>query len=151
MIIYTITNAFADVKGIATLLEQLTPTDGELEQKALYKAAYRIFMNEDYTVWIARDYNTKRIIGTAMLRIEYKLSHKGVPSAHIEDVVVDYEYRKQGIATELIKQIIETAKKTGCYKVTLNCFEAKKPFYEKLGFRNHDIGMRIDLPTERAP
>jgi hypothetical protein len=35
----------------------------------------------------------------------------------------------------------------GCYKVILSCFENRAAFYQGLGFRRHDVGMRVDLPA----
>ncbi len=39
------------------------------------------------------------------------------PFGLLEDVMVDEELRGQGIGTELVKSIIEEAKKENCYKV----------------------------------
>ena len=36
----------------------------------------------------------------------------------------------------------------GCYKCILECKDELVGFYEKLGFRRHDVGMRIDFKRE---
>lgn len=46
------------------------------------------------------------------------------------------EYRTRGIASELIKALIEVAKKAGRKGVTLCCKEEKIHYYEKFGFVN---------------
>ena len=40
------------------------------------------------------------------------------------------------------------AAKSGCYKVILDCFDPLVPFYERMGFRPFNRGLRLDLPHE---
>ena len=143
MIDFGITNDFKDVPEIVNLLEQLTPTDKNYDKALLNATANYIFFSPSYTVFVAKD--DAKIIGMAMLRVDYKFAHKGTPSAHIEDVVVDFGYRGSGIGSVLVTKAINKAIEIGVYKVTLNCFEHNVPFYEKLGFHKHDNGMRLDL------
>jgi glucosamine-phosphate N-acetyltransferase len=86
-----------------------------------------------------------RIVGTASLLIEQKFIHGGGRSGHIEDVAVHRDFQKQGIGAALVQHLTEQARKMGCYKVVLNCFDQLAPFYEKLGFRRHDVGLRLDF------
>lgn len=86
-----------------------------------------------------------RIIGTASLLIERKFIHGGGAVGHIEDVAVHHAFQKRGIASALVEYAIREARKVGCYKVVLGCYEGLAPFYERLGFRRHDLGMRLDL------
>jgi glucosamine-phosphate N-acetyltransferase len=85
------------------------------------------------------------VVGTTTLLVEDKFIHAGGRVGHIEDVVVRPGYEKRGIGGALVRHAIEEARKLGCYKVILNCFEALVPFYEQLGFRRHDVGMRLDF------
>ncbi len=85
------------------------------------------------------------VIGTASLVVEQKFIHKGGKIGHIEDVAVHPDSRHLRIGSALVRHATEQARKLGCYKVILNCYERLVPFYEKLGFRKHDVGMRIDL------
>lgn len=85
------------------------------------------------------------VVGTAALLVEQKFIHGGGWVGHIEDVAVHRDHQKKGIGAALIRHAIEEARKLGCYKVILSCFEDRVPFYEGLGFRPHDVGMRIDL------
>jgi ribosomal protein S18 acetylase RimI-like enzyme len=63
-----------------------------------------------------------------------------LPSRHvgvIEEVATDEEYRKQGFATELIREAIEYAKSIGCTCVELTVREDKpniQAFYKSFGF-----------------
>ncbi len=67
----------------------------------------------------------------------------------MEDVFVDKKLRGQGIGTILVKKIIAEAKKNKCYKLIATS-RHKRPrvhaFYEKLGFKNHGLEFRVDLP-----
>jgi glucosamine-phosphate N-acetyltransferase len=85
------------------------------------------------------------VVGTASLLVERKFIHGGGRVGHIEDVAVRRGFQKQGIGAALVRHATEQARKLGCYKVILSCFEKVAPFYEELGFRRHDLGMRIDV------
>ncbi len=91
-----------------------------------------------------------RIVGTLSLLIEHKFIHGGGKVAHIEDVVAHPAFQNQGIASGLVRHAIAEARKLGCYKVILNCFDQVAPFYERLGFRRYNIGMRLDLNNPDA-
>ena len=86
-----------------------------------------------------------RVVGSASLLVEEKFIHDGGLSSHIEDVAVHRDFQKQGIGAHLVRFLVEEARRLGCYKVILNCREGNVAFYEKCGFRRHDVGMRIDL------
>ncbi len=86
-----------------------------------------------------------RVVGTASLVIEQKFIHKGGKIGHIEDVAVHPESRHLRVGSVLVRHAIAQARRLGCYKVILSCFERLVPFYEGLGFHKHDLGMRIDL------
>jgi glucosamine-phosphate N-acetyltransferase len=84
------------------------------------------------------------VIGTASLLIERKYLHRGGRVGHIEDVAVRRDLQRQGVGTELMRHVVEEARRLGCYKVILNCFEDRVGFYARLGFHQHDCGMRLD-------
>ncbi|SDE29439.1 GNAT family N-acetyltransferase [Sporomusa acidovorans] len=44
------------------------------------------------------------------------------------------EYRKQGVAAQLMQHFIQTAKNTGKRKVILTCKERLVPYYESFGY-----------------
>lgn len=86
-----------------------------------------------------------KVIGTASLILEPKFLHNSKKVAHIEDVVVKKEYRGHGIGEQLVKFLIDFAKGFNSYKIILNCNADNIKFYEKCGFRQHDVGMRLDI------
>jgi glucosamine-phosphate N-acetyltransferase len=85
------------------------------------------------------------VVGTASLVLEQKFIHGGGKVGHIEDVAVHPDSRHLRVGSALVRHASEQARKLGCYKVILSCFERLVPFYEGLGYRKHDVGMRIDL------
>lgn len=86
-----------------------------------------------------------RIVGTASLLVEQKFIHGGGCSGHLEDVAVHPDFQNHGVGAALVRHVIEQARKLRCYKVVLNCFDNLAGFYEKLGFRRHDAGLRMEL------
>jgi glucosamine-phosphate N-acetyltransferase len=84
------------------------------------------------------------VIGTASLLLERKFLHRGGLVGHVEDVAVRRDLQRQGVGTALMRHVAEEARRLGCYKVILNCFEDRVGFYARLGYRRHDCGLRLD-------
>lgn len=90
-----------------------------------------------------------KVVGATTLLVEQKFIHGGGLVGHIEDVAVMKGYQGVGVGSSLVTAAVATARGLGCYKCILDCKEELVGFYGKLGFRVHDVGMRIDL--KRAP
>jgi len=73
-----------------------------------------------------------KIIGTAKLIVEPKFFD---PVGHIEDVVVDKNYRRQGIGKMLIDKLTDVAFQHGCYKVVLSVNSQVEQFYIDSDFK----------------
>jgi len=86
-----------------------------------------------------------KVIGATTLLAEQKFIHRGGLAGHIEDVVVREGYEARGVGRSLVNAAVELAKELGCYKCILDCKADVTGFYEGLGFRRHEIGMRLDL------
>jgi len=85
-----------------------------------------------------------KIIGCITIFIEQKLIHSGKCVAHIEDLVVDNNYKNRKIGTELINYCIGIAKNNNCYKIILDCNENLVNFYKKINFNYQGICMRFN-------
>jgi glucosamine-phosphate N-acetyltransferase len=85
------------------------------------------------------------IIGSITILIEQKFIHDGGKVGHIEDVVTRIEYEGRGVGKALVVKALDFAKQKKCYKVVLDCSKKNVEFYEKLGFKQHEISMRINL------
>lgn len=128
-------------KGFLNLLEQLTTVDANNITyddfiKHLKKIKSKVFVMED---------GEGKIIGTMTLLIEEKFIHKLSSVGHIEDVVVNDEYRGKGLGKMLIDYGVKYAKDNGCYKIILNCAEKNIAFYEKCGFKSKNVEMSLYL------
>lgn len=63
----------------------------------------------------------------------------------IDNVFVDPKHRKQGIATSLIEEAIQYAKKHDLYKIILNCSSENIDLYHKCNFKVYQYNMRYLL------
>jgi len=88
------------------------------------------------------------VVGTTMLMIVPNLSHKGLPWAIVENVVIDEKCRRSGIGKLLMDYCADRAKEAGCYKVQLlsnkRRNEAHK-FYNSIGYEASAEGFRLYL------
>lgn len=84
------------------------------------------------------------IVGCSTIMIEDKIIHEGGKVGHIEDVVVNNDYRGKGIGKLLINHCVDIGRKIGCYKIILDCDKDNTRFYEKCGFKPHGVCMRLD-------
>ena len=67
-----------------------------------------------------------------------------VKSLYVDDLCVDEKIRGQHIGKQLYEYVLDFARESGCYNVTLNvwnCNESAKKFYEKCGLVPQKIGM----------
>ena len=87
----------------------------------------------------------KKIVGSITFILEKKIIHDGKFVLHIEDVIVDKNYRGLGIASKLLNFSKDYARENNCYKIILDCDEKLKVFYEKNKFENKNIQMSIYL------
>ena len=58
--------------------------------------------------------------------------------ARIEDVVVSDQYRGRQLGKFLLVVLTLLAKQMGCYKISLDCKDTMRPFYESLGYNKED-------------
>jgi len=71
-----------------------------------------------------------------------------ITTLYIDDICVDQKARGQHVGKSIYDFIIDFAKKSGCYNVTLNVWEkntSAKEFYKKMGMQVQKIGMETIL------
>jgi glucosamine-phosphate N-acetyltransferase len=107
----------------------------------------KLRQTETTTVLVAQKLD-REIIGTATLVLMPKFIHNGGVVGQIEDVVVKDAWSRQGIGSALVRRCISLAKEKKCYKVVLHCKEEIQYFYTSLGFRPHEVALRLDLGGE---
>ena len=85
-------------------------------------------------IWVFEDSQANKIVASASILLEQKIIHCGGIVAHLEDVVVDEEYRGNQLGQKLIANIVEKARESGAYKIIADCKPELLSFYSKNGF-----------------
>lgn len=78
-------------------------------------------------------------------------SMQPIKTLYIDDLCVNGEIRGKGVGRALYNHVLEAARQTGCYNVTLNvwaCNPNALHFYEHCGLKVQKIGMEQILATE---
>ena len=140
----------SDLKRLVELMERLTITTSEAEaggasSLAEYENIFEKIESDPNHHLIVAEIDG-HIVGSADLVTVPNLSHRGLPWAVMENVIVDESMRRKGVASALVKRLVELAKRSGCYKIGLSS-SRKRPaahaMYESLGFKQYGLGYRI--------
>ena len=105
-----------DITSITLLLHQLT--DRRLDQS---KTTLRNVLSDNIVVVVRNE--SKSIIGMATLKWSQKLTGF---KANIDDVVVDQEYRRRGIARAMILHLISLARRNNILHISLTSNPKRK-------------------------
>ena len=93
---------------------------------------------EEESVYIVTDESGK-LLGGCILSVD------GLRTASIYDLWVEEEFRRQGMASALIREAEREATKRGCYLAMVGTFDWQaKPFYDKHGYMLNDT--MTDVP-----
>ena len=134
----------ADIPEVCRIVGQLSPMGFRHDYTgAVEKFRSHIQPSPDYYLWVAE--LDGKVVGTAMMHLQHKLSYCCGTAAHLEDVIVDRDCRGRGVGEQLLRHAIETARAHDCYKLMLTCYPKTAVYYERFGFQQHDIGMRLEL------
>lgn len=125
-------------KEFLELLEELTFVDSS---NISYDDFCKQYDKLNTEIYIVIDNLNDKIIATGSVLIEHKFIHKLGSVAHIEDIVVNKNYRGYGIGKIIINHLIDIAKKNNCYKIILNSSNDNTEFYKKFGFTIKDNHM----------
>ena len=124
-----------DFGDVVRLLRQLWP-DKQLNAALLQTVFDRALASEWQAYLCATD--GSRVVGFGSLTMKNNLWQEGY-LGHIDELVVDNEYRGKGVGTLLLDQIIVLARQKGCRRVELDSASHRKQahqFYEQHGFEN---------------
>ena len=120
-------SALADIRALMSQLRS-----DRAEHGGKLSDLNEMVKNKNLVIVVAKDGN--RIVGVGSL---YSLTKVGKKIGYVEDVVVNEEYRGQGLGKRIMNEIIATARK----KKLQNLFLTSKParvaanaLYQKLGF-----------------
>ena len=116
--------------GIMNLLGQLTEAPN-IKFEDFVKQYIKFGYNTN--IYVIED--KKKIIGYGAIYIDYKFYRNCKNIGHIEDIIIDKEYRGQGLSKLIINKLLECAKEKECYKRILNCKDEYVGYYKKMGFQ----------------
>ena len=142
----------ADIPRIVELYDQLTISKPNAEQGCSpspedYREIYaRIQQQPGHELVVVEDRG--KVTGTMVFVIIPNLSHKGLPWAVIENMVVEENSRRGGIGRAMIDYALKRAEETGCYKIQLSSTNSRKEahdFYRSMGFIAKAKGFRLYL------
>ena len=104
------------------------------------------FLNGNQTTLLAKDGG--KAVGCASINyitIMPTFEHPTGTRAFLMSVYTRAEYRRQGIARNMVKQLIEEAKERGCTEIILDATEAGRPLYKSLGFEESGETMTLQI------
>lgn len=143
----------AEVKDVPQLIELrkkqlvdegLSPTNNiDIELKQYFLAS---LMNGSLISWVAEDNGI--IIATSgvcFYQIPPTYSNPTGQIAHITNMYTKEEYRCKGIASALLKFVIDEAKNLNYKMIKLHASNLGKSIYEKVGFTDSDGYMAMKL------
>jgi len=129
-------------RGFNELLGQLTVSDVS-KSKFDQRFAEMQAAGDVYYVLVCEDKRTNKLAAAGTVVVEKKFLRAGGLCGHIEDIVVDGNYRGKNLGIRLIEHLKAISIKVGCYKIILDCSEKNVAFYEKCGFKRKEVQMAL--------
>ena len=132
---------------IAQLREEGAEEDIDLKP-ALRDYYERHMADSTFISWVAIDNECKKIVGTSGLSIVEKPPYFGCPSGKIgllSSMFTDREYRRRGIARELLAKVVDEARTCGCGTVQITASDVGVLLYTDFGFTKNNNFMQYKL------
>ena len=153
--------AICDLPGVSHLLEQVLDIH-HAGRPDLFRAHTRkytddelvqIFQDDTRPVFVAvdEDAHPGEVLGYAFCIHQQHVDDNvltDIRTLYIDDLCVDESARGRHIGSALYRYVLDYARETGCYNVTLNvwaCNESARRFYEHMGLTQQKIGMEAIL------
>lgn len=95
------------------------------------------FLHGDHMTVLTLDGDA--VIGCAsmsFIRIMPTFAHPTGKRAHLMNVYTRSEYRRRGIARQMVELLIDEAWKAGATEISLDATASGRPLYESMGFKN---------------
>ena len=141
----------ADIEDLMSvrleMLKVVNNLDAQYEfNESLVKCSPEYFLNGDQTTVLAKDGD--RVVGCASvsyITVMPTFSHPTGKRAHLMNVYINKDYRRQGLARKMVSMLLEEAKSKGCTEMSLDATEDGFPLYKSLGFNVNAEGMTLQL------
>lgn len=144
-----------DIDGIDQLLSEVLEVHHQ-GRPDLFKTGARKYTDEQLAailtdnerpVFVATPEDSHRVLGYAFCVFQRHPNDNiltDIATLYIDDLCVDESVRGDHVGSSLYKHVLEFARQSGCYNVTLNvwsCNPAAVKFYERMGLTPQKIGM----------
>lgn len=148
----------ADMPGINNLLMQVCLVHHK-GRPDLFKYGAKKYTDEElkaiicddtHPIFVATD-ETNKVLGYTFCIFQQYINNNiltDIKTLYIDDLCVDESLRGRHIGKNLYEHVLDFARKSGCYNVTLNVWslnEAALKFYETCGLKPQKIGMETIL------
>ena len=108
------------------------------------------FGSGDQTTILA--YDGEKAIGCATLcyiTLMPTFDHPSGNRAHLMNVYTNADYRRQGIARQMVTILLDEAKKKGVTYISLDTTQSGEPLYKALGFDHSKETMGLNITNNR--
>ncbi len=134
-LLYQVAKVHADARPDLFRAGQKKYTAQELEQ---------MMQDESRSIYVAEQ--DERILGYAFCIFQENNSNlmTDIRTLYIDDLCVQEDARGENIGRQIYDYVLDIARQSGCYNVTLNVWECNpgaKKFYEKCGLQVQKTGM----------
>lgn len=141
------TAAGSDLETVLALRFEMlgVVNEGAEFDEAFRKRTREYFTNGEQTTVLA--YCEGEAVGCATIcyhTVMPTFSHQTGNRAHIMNVYVENEHRRQGLARKMMEALLEEAKERGVTSITLDATESGKPLYKALGFGGSEEYMELN-------
>ncbi|KAJ2851118.1 Glucosamine-phosphate N-acetyltransferase-like protein [Coemansia brasiliensis] len=133
-------------KGFMDCLSNLTVT-GQVSEQMFQESFEEMQRTGCYFIIVVEDLSTGKIVASGTLLVEQKFLRECGRVGHIEDIVVAKGQQGKRFGKTIVKQLLEVANATGCYKTILDCNEDNVAFYEKCGMEKKSVQMALYAPN----
>ena len=130
---------------LAIRMEMLSVVNaGKSFDEAFVERSRDYFTNGAQTTVLAFDgENAAGCATVCYVQVMPTYSHPTGNRAHIMNVYVRDEYRRRGIAREMMEMLLDEAKSRGVSQITLDATESGRPLYQALGFESSEEFMEL--------
>ena len=134
-LLYQVAKVHADARPDLFRAGQKKYTAQELEQ---------MMQDESRSIYVAEQ--DERILGYAFCIFQENNSNlmTDIRTLYIDDLCVQEDARGENIGRQIYDYVLDIARQSGCYNVTLNVWECNpgaKKFYEKCGLQVQKTGL----------
>jgi len=133
---------FSDIEAMSNLLEQLFSIEADFNfDPVRHRKGFELLLGEKSTAHILAAEYAGRIVGMCTMQILVSTA-QGTYVGLIEDMIVDRDFRSQGIGTMLLSAMQNIAKEKGLTRLQLLADKDNNSaikFYEKMNWQTTNL------------